>query len=189
MFDSIAASHLREKGRIMSASEIERTLVRLAHEIIEKSNGAANIGLVGIRRRGVPLAERLAALISNIEKHPIDTGVLDIRLYRDDLSTDGPRPTVVPGSLGFDIAGRNIILVDDVLYTGRTVRAALDALFDHGRPRRVQLLTLIDRGHRELPIEATFVGRAIQTTAREIVEVLLREVDNEDQVVLAERID
>jgi len=184
-----AAPHLRDKGRIMSASEIERTLVRLAHEIIEKNDGAGNIGLVGIKRRGVPLAERLAALISKIEKRPIDTGVLDIRFYRDDLSTDGPRPTVVPGSIGFNIAGRDIILVDDVLYTGRTTRAALDALFDHGRPRRVQLLALIDRGHRELPIEASFVGRVIQTTDSEIVEVKLREMDNDEQVVLMERID
>lgn len=183
------AHPLRDKGRILSASEIERTLVRLAHEIIEKNDGADNLGLVGIRRRGVPLAERIGALISQIEKRPIDTGVLDIRFYRDDLSTDGPRPTVVPGSIGFDIADRNIILVDDVLYTGRTIRAALDALFDHGRPRRVQLLALIDRGHRELPIEATFVGRTIQTTDREIVEVKLREIDNDEQVVLMERID
>lgn len=189
MSASHAAPHLREKGRILSASEIERTLVRLAHEIIEKNDGADNISLVGIRRRGVPLAQRLADHISKIEKRPIDTGVLDIRFYRDDLSTDGPRPTVVPGSLGFDINGRNIILVDDVLYTGRTTRAALDALFDYGRPRRVQLLALIDRGHRELPIEASFVGRTIQTTDSEIVEVKLREIDNDEQVILAERID
>lgn len=189
MSESISAPHLRDKGRILSASEIERTLVRLAHEIIEKNDGAENLGLVGIRRRGVPLAERLASLISNIEKHPVDTGVLDIRFYRDDLSTDGPRPTVVPGAIGFDIVGRDIILVDDVLYTGRTVRAALDALFDHGRPRRVQLLALIDRGHRELPIEASFVGRTIQTAQNEIVEVKLRETDNDEQVVLMERVD
>lgn len=189
MSESTSAPHLRDKGRILSASEIGRTLVRLAHEIIEKNDGAKNLGLVGIRRRGVPLAERLAAIISKIEKHPVDTGVLDIRFYRDDLSTDGPRPTVVSGSIGFDIVGRNIILVDDVLYTGRTVRAALDALFDHGRPRRVQLLALIDRGHRELPIEASFVGRTIQTTQNEIVEVKLRETDNDEQVVLMERVD
>jgi pyrimidine operon attenuation protein / uracil phosphoribosyltransferase len=189
MSESHSAPRLREKGRIMSASEIERTLVRLAHEIIEKNDGAANIGLVGIRRRGVPLAERLAALITKIEKHPVDTGVLDISFYRDDLSTSDVRPVVHPGSLGFNIAGRNIILIDDVLYTGRTTRAALDALFDHGRPRRVQLLALIDRGHRELPIEATFVGRTVQTTDREIVEVKLREVDKDEQVLLVERID
>ena len=189
MSDSVSAPHLREKGRIMSASEIERTLVRLAHEIIEKNDGAENIGLVGIRRRGVPIAERLGALISKIEKHPVDIGVLDISFYRDDLSTCGARPVVVPGSLGFDIGDRKIILIDDVLYTGRTTRAALDALFDHGRPRRVQLLTLIDRGHRELPIEASFIGRTIQTTDREIVEVKLREIDNDEQVLLVERLD
>ncbi|HEV2275311.1 MAG TPA: bifunctional pyr operon transcriptional regulator/uracil phosphoribosyltransferase PyrR [Acidobacteriaceae bacterium] len=180
---------LREKGRIMSASEIERTLVRLAHEIIEKNNGGQNLGLVGIKRRGVPLAQRLGALISGIEKRPIKTGMLDISFYRDDLSTHDVRPVVSPGAIGFDVAGRNIILVDDVLYTGRTIRAALDALFDHGRPQRVQLLVLIDRGHRELPIEATFVGRHVQTTDREIVEVKLQEVDQDEQVLLVERID
>lgn len=180
---------LREKGRLMSASEIERTLVRLAHEIIEKNNGGDKLGLVGIKRRGVPLAERLATLIGGIEKRPIDTGVLDISFYRDDLSTHGVRPVVNPGDLGFDVNDRDIILVDDVLYTGRTIRAALDALFDHGRPRRVQLLALIDRGHRELPIEASFVGRTIPTSSREIIEVKLRETDREEQVVLAERLD
>jgi pyrimidine operon attenuation protein / uracil phosphoribosyltransferase len=179
---------LREKGRIMSASEIERTLVRLAHEIIEKNNGGQNLGLVGIKRRGVPLAERLGALIGGIEKRPISTGVLDISFYRDDLSTHGVRPVVNPGAIGFDVVGRNIILVDDVLYTGRTIRAALDALFDHGRPQRVQLLVLIDRGHRELPIEATFVGRHVQTTDTEIVEVKLQEIDRSEQVLLVERV-
>ena len=186
MPESHSASHLREKGRIMSASEIERTLVRLAHEIIEKNDGADNIGLVGIRRRGVPIAERLGALISKIEKHPIDTGVLDISFYRDDLSTHGTRPVVNPGSMGFDVTDRNVILIDDVLYTGRTIRAALDALFDHGRPRRVQLLVLIDRGHRELPIEATYVGRTIPTSKREIIEVKLNEIDGQEQVLLVE---
>jgi len=180
---------LREKGRIMSASEIERTLVRLAHEIIEKNNGSANLGLVGVQRRGVPLAKRLGALIANIEKHPVDVGVLDISFYRDDLTTKDVRPVVHPGDLGFDVNGRDVVLVDDVLYTGRTVRAALDALFDHGRPRRVQLLALIDRGHRELPIEATFVGRTVQTSSREIIEVKLREIDNDEQVLIVERVD
>src|SRR5580700_5094963 len=186
---AVATPKLREKGRIMSASEIERTLVRLAHQIIEKNNGAETIGLVGIRRRGVPIAERLGALIRGIEKSPVDTGVLDINFYRDDLSTRDVRPVVVPGAIGFDVAGRDIILIDDVLYTGRTIRAALDALFDHGRPRRVQLLVLIDRGHRELPIEASFVGRNVQTTDREIVEVKLQEIDGDEQVILVERTD
>ena len=180
---------LREKGRLMSASEIERTLVRLAHEIVEKNNGSSNLGLVGIKRRGVPLAERLAALIGKIEKRPVDTGVLDISFYRDDLSTAGMRPVVTPGAIGFDVNGRDIILMDDVLYTGRTIRAALDALFDHGRPRSVRLLVLIDRGHRELPIEATFVGRNVQTSDREIIEVKLQEVDGDEQVLLVERTD
>jgi pyrimidine operon attenuation protein/uracil phosphoribosyltransferase len=180
---------LREKTRIMSASEIERTLIRLAHQIIEKNNGGQTLGLVGIKRRGVPLAERLGRLIGGIEKTPIDTGVLDINFYRDDLSTRDIRPVVNPGAIGFDVVGRDIILVDDVLYTGRTIRAALDALFDHGRPRRVQLLVLIDRGHRELPIEASFVGRHVQTTDGEIVEVKLREVDGDEQVILVERSD
>jgi pyrimidine operon attenuation protein/uracil phosphoribosyltransferase len=180
---------LREKGRIMSASEIDRTLVRLAHEIVEKNSGAEALGLVGIKRRGVPLAHRLTQMIANIEKHPVDSGVLDINFYRDDLSTRDIRPVVQPGAIGFDVNARDIVLVDDVLYTGRTIRAALDALFDHGRPRRVQLLALIDRGHRELPIEATFVGRKIQTTSREIVEVKLREVDGDEQVLLVERVD
>ena len=180
---------LREKGRILSASEIERTLVRLAHEIIEKNNGGENLGLVGVQRRGVPLAKRLANLIAGIEKHPVDVGVLDISFYRDDLSTKDIRPVLNPGDLGFDVNGRNVVLVDDVLYTGRTVRAALDALFDHGRPRRVQLLALIDRGHRELPIEASFVGRTVQTSSREIIEVKLREIDNDEQVLIVERVD
>ena len=180
---------LREKGRLMSASEIERTLVRLAHEIVERNEGAANLGLVGIKRRGVPLAERLGKLIEKIEKQPVDVGTLDISFYRDDLSTSGPRPTVVKGDLGFDVNGRDIILMDDVLYTGRTIRAALDALFDHGRPKSVQLLVLIDRGHRELPIEATYTGRSIPTSSREIIEVKLNEVDGQEQVLLVERVD
>ena len=180
---------LREKGRLMSASEIERTLVRLAHEIVERNDGSANLGLVGIKRRGVPLAERLAKIIEKIEKAPVDTGVLDISFYRDDLSTAGPRPVVEKGELGFDVTGRDIILMDDVLYTGRTIRAALDALFDHGRPKSVQLLVLIDRGHRELPIEAKFIGRTVPTSRREIIEVKLREIDNDEQVILVELVD
>lgn len=179
---------LREKGRILSASEIERTLVRLAHQIVEKNSGAENLGLVGIKRRGVPLAQRLAALIEKIEKRPVDTGALDIEFYRDDLSTHDVRPVVRPEAIGFDITGRNIILVDDVLYTGRTTRAALDALFDHGRPNRVQLCVLIDRGHRELPVEASFVGRTVPTTRREIIEVKVREIDQDEQVIIVERV-
>jgi pyrimidine operon attenuation protein/uracil phosphoribosyltransferase len=184
-----AAPRLRIKGRLMSASEIERTLVRLAHEVVEKNDGAANLGLVGIKRRGVPLAERLGHLIGQIERRPIDTGVLDISFYRDDLSTTGPRPVVTKGAIGFDVNGRDIVLLDDVLYTGRTIRAALDALFDHGRPKSVQLLVLIDRGHRELPIQATYTGRTVPTSRREIIEVKLREVDHDEQVLLVELAD
>ncbi len=178
---------LRVKGRLMSASEIERTLVRLAHEIVEKSNGSADLALVGIKRRGVPLAERLGKLISSIEKRPVDTGVLDIQFYRDDLSTAGVRPVVTPGAIGCDVEGRDVVICDDVLYTGRTVRAALDALFDHGRPRRVQLAVLIDRGHRELPIEATYVGKHVPTSSREIIEVKFQEIDSTEEVLLVEK--
>ena len=179
--------YLYEKVQLMSASEIERTLVRLAHEIVEKNNGVANIGLVGIKRRGIPIAERLARHIERIEKTQVPVGTLDITLYRDDLSTVGPKPVVQQRPMEFNIVDKDIVLCDDVLYTGRTVRAALDALFDHGRPRRVQLLVLIDRGHRELPIEATFVGRRVQTSDLEIVEVKLQETDQIEKVLLVER--
>lgn len=177
---------LRVKGRLMSGSEIERTLVRLAHEIVEKNEGTANLGLVGIQRRGVPLAQRLARLLEQIERVPVSTGVLDISFYRDDLSTKDLRPVVADGEIGFDVNGRDVILVDDVLYTGRTIRAALDALFAHGRPKSVQLLVLIDRGHRELPIQATYTGRNVPTASREIIEVKLSEIDGEEQVLLTE---
>ncbi len=187
--DATRPPRLREKGRLMSSSEIERTLVRLAHEIVERNNGAANIGLVGIKRRGVPLAQRIGKLIETIERQPVQTGVLDISFYRDDLSTRDVRPVVEKGEIGFDIEGRDIILMDDVLYTGRTIRAALDALFDHGRPKSVQLLVLIDRGHRELPIEARFIGRIVPTSRREIIEVKLREIDNDEQVLLVELVE
>ena len=173
----------------MSGSEIERTLVRLAHEIVERNAGSANLGLVGIKRRGVPLAQRIGALISTIEKQPVKTGVLDISFYRDDLTTRDVRPVVEKGDIGLNIEGRDIILMDDVLYTGRTIRAALDALFSHGRPKSVQLCVLIDRGHRELPIEARYVGRIVPTSRREIIEVKLREIDNDEQVLLVEIVD
>jgi pyrimidine operon attenuation protein/uracil phosphoribosyltransferase len=178
---------LREKAQLMSASEMERTLLRMAHEIVEKNGGAENLGLVGIRRRGVPLAERLGKLVSRIEETEVSVGNLDITFYRDDLSTVGPKPVVQPSDIGFSIQDKRIILVDDVLFTGRTIRAALDALFSHGRPSRVQLCVLIDRGHRELPIEAAFVGRAVPTTMSEVIEVKLREVDGMEKVLLVEK--
>src|SRR6266545_4297685 len=149
----------REKAQLMSASEIDRTLVRLAHEILEKTRNLDQLAFIGIRRRGVPLAQRLAAKIEALEQRKIP----------------------------FEVAGKDIILMDDVLYTGRTIRAALDALFDHGRPARVQLLVLIDRGHRELPIEARYVGRTVQTTDAEIIEVKFQEIDEMEKVLLVER--
>jgi pyrimidine operon attenuation protein / uracil phosphoribosyltransferase len=180
-------AHLKEKSQLMSASEIERTLVRLVHEIIEKNNGATDLGLVGIRRRGVFLAQRLGQMIGRIEKTQVPVGTLDITLYRDDLSTVGVSPVVQKTEAEFPITGKNIVLVDDVLYTGRTVRAAMDALFKQGRPKQVQLCVLIDRGHRELPIEAAFVGRKVQTTQQEIIEVQLREIDNAEKVLVVEK--
>lgn len=178
----------REKTQLMSASEIDRTLVRLAHEILEKSDGLERLALVGIRRRGVPLAQRLARKIESLEKRPVPVGILDINLYRDDLSTVGAAPVVSATEIPFAVTDKDVVLVDDVLYTGRTVRAALDALFDHGRPARVQLLVLIDRGWRELPIEARFVGRVVQTTRNEIVEVKLQETDQTEKVLLVEKV-
>src|ERR1700739_255546 len=180
-------SPAHDKSLLMSASEIQRTLVRLAHEVVEKNNGVEELALVGIRRRGVPLAQRIAKVINGIEHTQVPVGSLDITLYRDDLSTVGPKPLVQKSELEFSVAGKNVVLVDDVLYTGRTIRAALDALFDHGRPSRVQLLVLIDRGHRKLPIEAAFVGRTVQTSDDEIIEVKFQEVDEMEKVLLVER--
>ena len=172
----------------MSASEIDRTLVRLAHEILEKTKDLEKLAFIGIRRRGVPLAERLAKKIESLEGCAIPVGTLDIKLYRDDLSTVGSAPVVNASEIGFSIVGKDIVLTDDVLYTGRTVRAALDALFHHGRPARVQLLALIDRGPRELPISARYVGRNIQTSSSEIVEVKFQEIDDTEKVLLVERV-
>jgi pyrimidine operon attenuation protein/uracil phosphoribosyltransferase len=178
----------RDKAQLMSASEIERTLVRLAHEVLEKTSDLSNLAFIGIRRRGVPLAQRIARKIGTLENLNVPVGVLDINLYRDDLSTVGVKPVVNKTEIEFNVTGKDIILFDDVLYTGRTIRAALDALFDQGRPARVQLCVLIDRGHRELPIEARYVGRMVQTTANEIIEVKFQEIDNIEKVLLVEKV-
>ena len=175
---------LVEKRQILSAEEIGRTLQRLAHEIVEKSNGTKDLALVGVRRRGVPLSHRLAKLIGDFAHATVPVGTLDISLYRDDLSTIGAQPVLESTHIEFPVDGRDVVIVDDVLYTGRTVRAAMNGLFDLGRPRRIRLCVLIDRGHRELPVEATFVGRAVQTSDQEMVEVRLRESDGEERVVL-----
>src|SRR3984885_2122515 len=177
----------REKSQLMSSSEIDRTLVRPANEILEKSADLDKLAFIGIRRRGVPLSLRLAKKIEAIEKRVVPVGILDINLYRDDLSTVGHKPVVSDTQIDFSVQGKDIILMDDVLYTGRTIRVALDSLFEHGRPARVQLLVLIDRGHRELPIEARYVGRTVQTSDEEIIEVKFQEIDEMEKVLLVER--
>lgn len=180
---------IREKAQLMSSSEIDRTLVRLAHEVVEKSGDLEKVAFIGVRRRGVPLAMRLARKVEELENRTIPVGILDINLYRDDLSTVSHAPVVSSTEIPFPVTGMDIILVDDVLYTGRTTRASLDALFDKGRPRRVQLCVLIDRGHRELPIEARFVGKRVETADNEIIEVKLEEIDGQEKVLLVEKVD
>ncbi|MBC8075357.1 MAG: bifunctional pyr operon transcriptional regulator/uracil phosphoribosyltransferase PyrR [Chloroflexales bacterium] len=171
--------------QILSGDDIRRALTRIAHEIAERNDGIGGVVLVGVRRRGVPLAERIAAALAAFEDQPVPLGQLDITLYRDDLSTRGPTPLVRKTTIAADITGRTVVLVDDVLYTGRTARAALDALADLGRPARIQLAVLVDRGHRELPIRADFVGKNVPTAGDERVEVRLSETDGgEDQVVI-----
>lgn len=180
---------LVEKSRIMDAARMSRALSRLASEIVEENHGAKNLYLVGIRRRGVPLAEKLAKKIEDLEGVKPLFGVLDITLYRDDLSTVGANPVVNRTELDADIEDKNIILVDDVLYTGRTIRAALDQLMDFGRPNRVQLAVLIDRGkeHRELPIQADYIGKIVPTKRAEIIKVMLKEFDDVEAVGIFER--
>jgi len=182
-----AKARVREKSQLMSASEIDRTLLRLAYEIAERHNGAEGLAFVGVKRRGVPLAQRLAAKVGEMEKGAPPVAILDITFYRDDLSTVDVKPVVQKQQAPFSLEARDVVLVDDVLYTGRTTRAALDALVDMGRARRVELCVLIDRGHRELPIHADYVGRTVQTADNEVIEVRLREVDNEERVMLCER--
>lgn len=181
--------NLVEKSRIMDATAMKRAMRRLATEIVEKNGGAENLYLVGIRRRGVPLAERLREKIEALENVKPLYGILDITLYRDDLSTVGANPVVNRTELDDDIEGKNIILVDDVLYTGRTIRAALDQLMDFGRPKKVQLAVLVDRGveHRELPIQADFVGKYVSTKQSEIIKVMLKEFDDVEAVGIFEK--
>ena len=180
---------LVEKSRIMDGSRMKRALSRLASEIVEENHGAKDLYLVGIRRRGVPLAERLAEKIEVLEGTRPLSGILDITLYRDDLSTVGANPIVNRTELDADIEGKTIVLVDDVLYTGRTIRAALDQLMDFGRPKKVQLAVLIDRGreHRELPIQADFIGKVVPTKQTEIIKVMLKEFDDIEAVGIFER--
>jgi len=178
-----------EKAQLMSAAEIDRTLQRLAHEIVEKSGGTKNLALIGIRRRGVPLAQRIAQRMRGIDGVEVPVGTLDITLYRDDLSKVAPQAVLQSSDIPFGVDDMELVLVDDVLYTGRTIRAAMNGLFDLGRPRRISLCVLIDRGHREMPIEAQFTGRFVQTSDTEIIEVRLREIDEEERVMLVDRVD
>jgi len=176
------------KGKLlMTAAEIDLVLARMSAEIVEKLGPKSEFAIIGIRRRGVPLAERLCRKVEAILKRPVPTGILDITLYRDDLTTVSNRPMLRETLINFDIDGLSLILVDDVLYTGRTIRAALDGIVDHGRPKRVPLAGLIYRGYRELPIQADYVGKFIQTAEDETVEVRLMEEDQEEKVVLLKR--
>lgn len=174
------------KALLMDENQINRALSRIAHEVIEKNKGLSEVALVGIRRRGVPLAQRLATKLQEFEGTAVPVGELDITLYRDDLTEITADPQVKRSEINFGLPGRVVILVDDVLYTGRTVRAALDALLDIGRPAQIQLAVLCDRGHRELPIRADYVGKNVPTARKERVEVSLVETDGRDQVALYE---
>lgn len=178
---------MKEKAKVLDAQAISRSLSRIAHEILEHNRNADNIAIVGIRSRGAHLAQRLACCINKIDGEDVPVGILDITLYRDDLTLLSHQPVVRKTEIGFDIGGKNIILVDDVLYTGRTIRCALSELIDFGRPKTIQLAVLVDRGHRELPIRADYVGKNIPTAQDETVEVRLAEVDGKDEVVIAEK--
>jgi pyrimidine operon attenuation protein/uracil phosphoribosyltransferase len=170
----------------MDSERMSRSLTRIAHEILERNRGVGDLALVGVRTRGVPIARRLAAILREITGTEVPTGALDITLYRDDLmkTAVGPQPIVRKTEIPFSIDGRHIVLVDDVLYTGRTVRAALDALIDFGRPSTIQLVVLVDRGHRELPVKADYVGKNVPTSRRETIHVRLAEIDGRDEVTL-----
>jgi pyrimidine operon attenuation protein/uracil phosphoribosyltransferase len=177
---------MKEKTKLLDADTISRTLMRMAHEILEKNKGTRELCLIGIRNRGVFIAQRLAANIKKIEDVEVPVGILDITLYRDDLTMVATQAQVHSTEINFDIENKTVVLVDDVLYTGRTVRAALDALVDFGRPRVIQLAVLIDRGHRELPVRADFAGKNIPTSRQEQVQVRLKETDGADEVVIIE---
>lgn len=182
-------SNIVKKNVIMDSEAIRRALVRIAHEIIEKNKGVEDVVIVGIRTRGVPLAQRIAAEINAIENCEMTVGMLDITLYRDDISTLGYNPVVHGTDINFDLSGKHVVLVDDVLYTGRTIRAALDAVIDMGRPKTIQLTVLVDRGHKELPIRADYVGKNVPTSQKETIEVVLNEIDGTDEVYIGERVD
>lgn len=177
----------RDKAKIMDTEQVDKTLTRIAHEIIERNKDVNDIAIVGIRTRGAFLAERLAKKIKEIRKKEPQVGILDITLYRDDLTTIAEQPVVHKTEIDFDIQDKVMILVDDVLYTGRTIRCALDALIDFGRPKSIQLAVLVDRGHRELPIRADYVGKNIPTSQSEIVQVKLEETDGIDEVMIQEK--
>jgi len=184
-----SAERLREKALLMDADRMERTLARVAHEILERHPRLEGVALVGVRSRGVPLAQRLARALAKACGAAPPVGALDITLYRDDFTSIAAQPITRGTEIPFTIDGRTVILVDDVLYTGRTVRCALDELIDFGRPARIELCVLVDRGHRELPIRADYVGRTVSTTRRELVQVELAEQDGRDGVTLLEQVD
>ncbi|HEX2863548.1 MAG TPA: bifunctional pyr operon transcriptional regulator/uracil phosphoribosyltransferase PyrR [Deinococcales bacterium] len=177
---------MRFKNRVLESADIRRAVSRIAHEIVERNRGATDLAVVGIHTRGIPLAARVAARLSELEGLEVPTGKLDITLYRDDLSEVGLQPVVRRTEVPFDVTRKRIILVDDVLFTGRTARAGLDALIDLGRPANIQLAVLVDRGHRELPIRADYVGKNLPTSKQEVVKVKLAETDGEDAVELWE---
>ncbi len=177
-----------DKAVIMDSQAVKRALTRVAHEIVERNKGVSDLTLVGIRTRGVPLAQRIAEEIKRIEGIDLPVGVLDITLYRDDLSTLAYQPIVHETLIPFSINDKKVVLVDDVLFTGRTVRAALDAIMDIGRPAAIQLAVLIDRGHRELPVRADYVGKNVPTSGKEIVSVQLTSVDGSEQVIIKEMV-
>ena len=175
-----------KKKTIMDEDAMRRALVRISHEIVERNKGVEHVALVGITTRGVPLARRVAKTIEEIEGVKVPVGSLDITMYRDDLSTLGNNPVMGETDIHFDLNGRTIVLIDDVLFTGRTIRCALDALIDMGRPKAIQLAVMVDRGHKELPIRADYVGKNVPTSTHETVNVTIKEIDGTDEVALAD---